>query len=134
MLGILGGLLTNKWFIYIIGALAGLLMTGGLYMNWKNKIEANAKLEFNNEQLQQVIKEQERFLEQNRQLTEEQNKLIEDAAKEREALNNKLEELKTYIDSPEAAKSDRESSEIVKETIRRLQELKDEQDKKAKND
>jgi uncharacterized protein YejL (UPF0352 family) len=116
-------LLGMRWLMYAISALVGATMLGGAYWVWKNKIENNAQLKYNNEQLEQVIKEQTEYIEKSKAVAELQAEVIRNNIKEREALNRELEQIQEYINSPEAATSDRPSSEVIKETIRQLRKL-----------
>lgn len=104
-------------------ALIALIATGaltGIYLNWKSTIRQEALAEYNKNQLEQVIKDRERMVEQLNQLGEAQKTIVLQLAKQQDDLATKLSKIDDFLSSPEAQKGDRPSSEVLKETIRRL--------------
>lgn len=84
-------------------------------------IRREALLEFNKKQMELVLKEQQE--QKQRWDNLEQNilpKLFENIQKEIEATQKKVDGVEAYLNSSEAAKNDRPSSEVLKEILRRL--------------
>jgi hypothetical protein len=109
----------------IVGSIAlvlFLIATGwGLLKMRDASVRREALLEFNKKQMELVISEQQ---EQKRRWENlEQNilpKLFESITKELENTQRKVDGVEAYLNSPDAKKNDRESSEILKEVLRRL--------------
>lgn len=84
-------------------------------------IRREALLEFNKKQMELVLKEQQE--QKKRWENFEQNvlpQLFESVKKEIQDTQRKVDDVEAYLSSPEAAKNDRQSSEILKEVLRRL--------------
>jgi hypothetical protein len=106
----------------ILGAvIIGLALAWGALKIHDAGVRREALLEYNKRQLEQVIKDQQ---EQKRRWDNlEQNvlpKLYEDISKEIENTQKKVDDVEAYLNSSEVLKNDRESSEILKETLKRL--------------
>ena len=119
MLALLG-INVNQMVIYIVGFLIVAALIVGGYFYWKHNVTENAQMQFNNQQLQQKIKEDEDFIAQSKILTEQQNAAIADLTQKNNDLNSKLKDLDDYLNSPQASKDDRDSSEVLKQTIDKL--------------
>lgn len=101
----------------------GLLSVGvlyGAYKMWENSVKTRALLEFNNAQLEQVIKDQQRFNAQMELLREFQIELLNQTNEQNQLLEDKLNDIDQYLGSDEATSGNRPSSDVLKETIRRL--------------
>lgn len=116
----LKGLFFSSVFRYIIGGLLVAVLAFGGYKYWENQVEQKALIEWNNAQLEQVIKDQERFIKQLEALTLVQKQIIETTKAANAEIDEKVEEIQEYLGSDEALQSNRPSSDILKETIRRL--------------
>lgn len=84
-------------------------------------IRREALLDFNRKQMELVIKEQQ--AQKQRWENFEQNvlpKLFEEISKEIADTQRKVDGVEAYLNSPEASKNDRPSSEVLKEILRRL--------------
>jgi hypothetical protein len=95
------------------------ILTGG-YFAWKIHIQNQAMAEFNQKQQEQYVKDQKIIQGKIDAITEAQNQIIEGLQKQLDAVNTQHDDIKAYLDSDEAKKTDRPSSEILKETFRRL--------------
>lgn len=109
----------------IVATIAAVLVVIG--MAWgalkihESNIRREALLEFNRKQMELVIKEQQE--QKQRWENFEQNvlpKLFESITKELQDTQKKVDGVEAYLNSPDAAKNDRPSSEILKEVLRRL--------------
>ena len=84
-------------------------------------VRREALLEFNKKQIELVVKEQQE--QKQRWENFEQNilpKLFENISKEIENTQRSVDNVEGYLNSPEANINDRPSSEVLKETLRRL--------------
>jgi hypothetical protein len=93
---------------------------GALKMRDAN-VRREALLEFNRKQMELVLKEQQD--QKMRWENFERNvlpKLFEDITKEIQNTQKKVDDVEAYLNSPDAIKNDRSSSEILKEVLRRL--------------
>lgn len=84
-------------------------------------VRREALLEFNKKQMEQVLKEQQE--QKQRWENFEQNvlpKLFENISKEIQDTQKKVDGVEAYLNSPDANKNDRPSSELLKEVLRRL--------------
>lgn len=110
----------NKYIVYaIIAAIAIAILTTYVIM-WKASIRQQALLEFNNKQLEQIIKDQQTFLKQMNEVNEKQKQILQDLTKKNDELNSKLTDIESYLNSEESTKDNRESSNVLKETFRQL--------------
>ena len=114
------GLNINKYIVYII--IAGLSIAGiiGYLAIWRHNIRQQAMLEFNNKQLEQVVKDQQNVIKQLKDIENIQQNVVDSLNKNNEDLNNRLSNLETYLNSDEANKDSRPSSKVLKNTIKEL--------------
>jgi hypothetical protein len=105
-----------------IALISFLVLSGwGLLKMRDASVRREALLEFNKKQMELVIQEQQE--QKQRWENFEQNvlpKLFENISKELENTQRSVDSVESYLNSPEANKSDRPSSDILKETLRRL--------------
>lgn len=112
------GLSRIPMYIAAFFLLSGLLT--GIYYGWKHSIEQQALLEFNQKQLEQVIKDQQDFQNKMSAVENNQKTIVEDLTKQNEDINKQLADISTYLSSSDAKKNDRPSSIILKNTIYQL--------------
>jgi hypothetical protein len=109
-------------FVGIIGLLAFLVVSAwGALKIHDAGVRREALLDFNKKQMELVIKEQQD--QKQRWENFEQTilpKLFEEISKEISNTQKKVDDVESYLNSPEANKNDRQSSEILKEVLRRL--------------
>jgi hypothetical protein len=84
---------------------------------WENSIKKAALAEFNNQQLQQQVKDQQDYIAKMNEVNILQKKSIEDLKSENAKLSGKLADLNKYLDSEAAKQSDKDSSEVLKKTL-----------------
>jgi len=92
----------------------------GMYYSWKHSVEQQALLEFNQKQLEQVIKDQQDFQSKMSAVEDKQRSIAEDLTKQNDEINRQLKDINTYLSSAEAKKADRPSSIILKNTVNQI--------------
>lgn len=112
-----------KW-ISILVLVFGLI--GGLY--WQHrKIVNNEKLlalqEYNINQLQQNLKDKEVYLQQMEEISKQKSSIVAELYILKDRLEEKLSKVTANIDKHVGAGRDRESSQILKDTIRMLGDM-----------
>lgn len=110
----------GRIIMYGLGALllAGSLLTA--YLSWKHSVEARVLAEFNRKQMEQVIKDQERFIADAKALRETADEIRTRVDRSDAELAKKLKEVDDFLSKPETVKQDRPASPLLRETIRRL--------------
>jgi hypothetical protein len=120
---ILLSLLTSGSFKYI--AILILVFVGGtyFYVSYKNYGELQRQLaqyEYNMRQLEQIVKDKEKFIEQLNQINKDKEQAVVLLEQQRAELNNKLREIESGIDIEIGKGNDKPSSNILRETFRKL--------------
>ena len=110
----------SKYIIYLLAAAALLAAIWFGIHEWELKIAQQAQLEFNNQQLQQTIKDQKIINEQLTVVNDNQNKIIIDLNEKNSKLVDTLKKIDEYLDSDAAKKIDHPASKIIKKTIEEL--------------
>jgi hypothetical protein len=105
---------------YLIAAAVLVSVLSGGYLAWKRSVQQDAVAQWTMQQLKQIAEDQRRFAEQQREMLETAKELRIEMAQKQKALEDKLGPVEKWIESSEAAKSDRPSSQLLKETVRRL--------------
>lgn len=124
---ILLSLITSGSVKYI--AILILVAVGGtyFYVSYKNYGELQRQLaqyEYNVKQLEQLVKDKEKFIDQLNQINKDKDEAVSLLEKQREELNNKLKEIESDIDVEVGKGNDRPSSNILKDTFRKLGVMK----------
>jgi len=110
----------SKFKLYgIIAAVSISILTTGVVM-WKNNIKKQAILEMTNRQLEQIIKDQQTFIIKMNEINTLQKQELDGLNKKNSVLMIEISKIETYLNSEQVMKNDHPSSEILKETIRRL--------------
>jgi hypothetical protein len=104
--------------VFLIMSFVG--MGWGMLKIHEAGIRREALASFNKQQLEIVLKEQESYNRQTRMLQETQIRIMEALAKKIEETEKKVSSVEDWLNSSEAKKSDRASSIVLKETLRRL--------------
>jgi uncharacterized coiled-coil protein SlyX len=110
----------NKYVIYAVGAVVAALIILGYVAMWKASIKREALLQFNNEQLEQTLKEQSQTMENLKAVNTNQKLIIEQMNSKNEELSDKLKSVEDYLDSEETRKNNRPASVILKHTVKEL--------------
>jgi hypothetical protein len=111
-----------KW-ISILILVGGLI--SGLYVKHREIVDLEKKVvlqQYNINQLEENIKLKNLFIEQQQSISKNKDEAITTLQKQREILDNKLKTIETDIDVEVGKGNDRSSSNILKETIRKLQQ------------
>lgn len=110
----------------IIGVLAVMLLLGAYWLHISS-VESNATAaataQWQRQQLEQVVSDQRRTLEQLEQLRISQERLSEVVQTQRQALARSVLDLTQYLSSAEARAGDRAASAPLRETVNRLRNL-----------
>jgi hypothetical protein len=118
----------NKIALYLIIAtfLSGAL--GSAYYVWKKNIEHAALLEFNKAQMEQTLKDQQKFIEQQQQISDQTRKAVTDMQNSNVTLRNKIMGINSSLDNISKSGGDRPSSSILKDTVRQLRALQQQEE------
>ena len=107
----------NSWTInLILGIVMAVIAGGGIYI-WKSSIEEATLAEAKIVELQKELALQETYINDLTELNKESNKLIAEMKNKNSYLNETLKGLDVYLDTH---KDDKESSEVLKRTIKDL--------------
>ena len=107
----------NSWTInLVLGIVIAVIAGGGIYI-WKSSIEEATLAEARIVELQKELALQETYINDLTELNKESNKLIAEMKDKKSYLNDTLKGLDVYLDTH---KDDKESSEVLKRTIREL--------------
>jgi len=108
-----------KIYAFVILLFSGLAT--GLYHTWKKQIEAEELAKFNQAQLEQTIKDNAANQKKLEEIQQSQLDIIKKNDDSKAAFEKKLEDATSFINSDAAKKEDIKSSEVLKQTINRLQ-------------
>jgi len=107
----------NNWTInLVLGIVMAIIAGGGIYI-WKSSIEDAAIAQAKVEALQKELALQAEVINDLTELSKESNRIIADLKNKESYLNDKLKGLDVYLDTH---KDEKESSEVLKRTIREL--------------
>ena len=107
----------NSWTINIILAIVMAVIAGGGIYIWKNSIEDAALAEARVEALQKELELQEEVIKDTEANLKESTEIIADLKDKASKLNERVKGLDVYLDNH---KDDKESSEVLKRTIKEL--------------
>lgn len=97
--------------------LGAIVILTGVYFYWKNSVEQAALMEYNQKQLEQIIKDNEAFQQKMQEVADKQKVIQEDMNRQNDEINTKLKNIDDYLNSAEAKKQDKPSSVILKNTV-----------------
>jgi septal ring factor EnvC (AmiA/AmiB activator) len=100
----------------ILSALVTAVLSGG-YFFWKNSVEQEALNKMEVLQLQQQVKDQQKYIDDIEALNKDSNEIIANMKTKENDLNTRLRDLEAYLDNH---KDVTESSEVLKRTIKEL--------------
>lgn len=103
----------------ILGTVSITSVVVGLLI-WRHMIKVQVAEDFNNQQLKQTVKDQEKLITSMKSINDLQLKTIDDLNAQNNDLNTKLSSVEAYINSDAAKKADRASSSVLKEVIKQL--------------
>ena len=108
--------------IYII---AGIFVFGALtttYYSWRKGIEREALLEFNQKQLEQTLKDQEKLRQDLEVIGKKQQEIEAANNADKKVFKSKMETINRDLDSKESVSTDRPSSPVLKNTVSKLKD------------
>ena len=107
----------NNWTINLALGIVLSIIVGGGYMIWKNSVEDAALADAKIEALEKELASQAEVINDLTELSKESNRIIADLKNKESYLNESLKGLDVYLDTH---KDEKESSEVLKRTIREL--------------
>jgi Flp pilus assembly protein TadB len=110
----------SKIVIYLVLALVVSGAIGAAYLGWKHNIEQQVVLELNQRQLEQTQKDQQEFIRQQQEISDRQRAIARDMEQRNRSLQTRIDATNRFINSPQAAASDRPASDVLKQTIEQL--------------
>jgi hypothetical protein len=113
-------LLLNKYILYVIGILAAIAIVVATYFSWKHSIQQEALLGFNNQQLEQIIKDNKTIQSQLNVIAKDQKDVLDNEEAKNIALNNNLKGITDYLALDQIKKQNKASSDILKHVIKLL--------------
>jgi uncharacterized coiled-coil protein SlyX len=78
--------------------------------------------QYNINQLEQNVKDKDLFIEHQQTIFKNRDEAVEKLESQKQALENKLKAIESHVDVEVGKGNDRPSSDILKETIKRLSE------------
>ena len=113
-----------KWLSILI-LIFGLI--GGAYQQHR-KIVENEKLialqQYNINQLEQNVKDKNAYIQKMEEISKSKSAIINDLYKKNDALSEKAKDIEIVIERDKATGKDRDSSDLLKDTFRELENLK----------
>jgi len=109
-----------KWMSILI-LVTGLV--GGLYMKHRQIVDLEkqtALQQYNLNQLQQIVNDKNLYIKKMEQISTDKSELMANLYREFDALEQKLKKVESFVDVEVGKGNDRSSSNILKETIRKL--------------
>lgn len=113
-----------KYIVYLILAVA---LGTGLYFSYQSRLEVerqNALYQYNINQLEQLVKDKEKQIQQLTQINKDKDDAVALLQKQQKELEDKFKSIESNIDVETGKGNDRPSSNILKNTIRKLGEMK----------
>jgi len=109
--------------LYIVG---GLFLFGALtagYYSWRNGIERQALLEYNQQQLEQSVKDQEAMRKKLDDINEKQKEIEAANAADKRDFKDKIDSIVIDLNTKESFAADKPASDILKKTITKLKDV-----------
>lgn len=107
----------NSWTInLVLGIVMAIIAGGGIYI-WKSSIQEATLAQARVEALEKELVLQEKVIDDLTEINKESNKLISEMKDKNSYLNETLKGLDVYLDTH---KDEKESSDVLKRTIREL--------------
>lgn len=115
MLAFLG---LNKYMTYIIIGVVILSIVTGCYFLWKHNVEQAARMQYNVEQLEATIREQQEVARRQQELQTNQRALTTRLLEENRKASERTRSVTDFLNGQT---TDRPASDILRETIERMQ-------------
>ena len=101
------------------GIALALVIWAGIAIHDSN-VRKEALAKYNQTQIEQNIKDTKALIEETKKINENQNKIILEVQSKNQKLDEALSKIDNYLNEPETIKQDKESSNILKNTIKSL--------------
>lgn len=109
-------------FNFFTGPFGRWIAIGGIaiaiYFWWEHSVRNRALLEFNQSQMEEVLKSQKELQQKLEDVRQVQDQILENEKQFKQNLDKKLSGITGFLASDEAKKLDRPSSEVLKRTIK----------------
>lgn len=109
------------------GLLPKLLLWAGIggalvaaYFVWQKAIENRAMLKWNNQQLELIVKDQQKLKEITDEIQQKQLEALKEQKERNAKIDQQYDDIEKLIDSVEGTEDDKSSSKILKDTIEEL--------------
>ena len=106
----------------VIGILLAILLLVGGYYYWKHTVKTEALSEWNKQQVEVVLKEQQKLTENLAAVTLNQTKILGELNAQRQVMDEKFKDLETYLNSQETKKTyeGKKSTDVLKRTFKEI--------------
>jgi hypothetical protein len=111
----------SKLTLYIAAGVIGFGVLSGIYYKWRKDIEREALYEYNQQQMEQNKKDQERLKQQLEDIAKKQKEVEEANAADKKNFKDKMDAINTDIVSVNTV--DRPSSDVLKKTVTKLKDV-----------
>lgn len=95
----------------------------GIYYKWRSGIEREALLEYNQQQLEQSIKDKEEMQKQLHEIDEAKRVIEERNAADKKVFKDKLDSIAVELNSKQVILDNREASKVLKDTVNKLKDV-----------
>lgn len=109
--------------IIIVGSILLIGILSGIYYSWRSSVVREALLEYNQKQLEQTIKDQEEFRAKMQAIEKSQEQILAENDKSKKVFDDQIKTADEYLESAAVKKADKPSSDILKETIKKLKDI-----------
>jgi hypothetical protein len=109
--------------LYIIGGIMLFGVLSGIYYSWRKGIEREALLEYNQQQLEQNVKDQEAMRKQLQDINDKQKEIEAENAEVKKKFKDQMDIITTDLSSKETAATDRPASDVLKKTVNKLKDV-----------
>lgn len=111
----------NKLTLYIAAGIIGFGVLSGLYYKWRKDIEREALYEYNQKQIEQNQRDQERLRQQLEDIAKKQKEVEEANAADKKEFKDKMNSIVgDVVESKDVV--DRPASDVLKKTVNRLKD------------
>ena len=110
----------SKIAVYLIGAGVVIGLITVAYIQWKDRIQTQALIQYNNTQLQQAIADQQKFAAEQNAINAVQQAAVDDFTKAQQDIQTQLGTVNTFLNSQTTIKEDKSASDVIKQTIDKL--------------
>jgi len=92
----------------------------GAYFYWESRVSKTQQLKDQNVELTQALKDIKDLQSKMDVISTTQSSMLVELNRKNSAVVTRQETIRSYINSPEAQSSNRDSSEVLRETVRRM--------------